>query len=182
MYAIDALKAEHELIRRVLTVLEAEADRIAAGAEPRLDVLANAVTFFEGFIDACHHEKEERYLFPALSSKSDAVQYGPVSVMLAEHEEGRGYIGTLERAMEGMQSRDIGAFPAAVAALQCFCLLLRAHIEKEEEVLFQFAGRLLSPAEANQLAADFESVEAKGGAGAHERFHSLVDLLESTPV
>src|SRR3972149_4089442 len=77
MRAIDDLKTEHELIGRVLTILEAEVESIDRGKAPRPDMLSDALTFIPGFAARCHQGKEERPLFPALSEKSDAPRFGP---------------------------------------------------------------------------------------------------------
>jgi len=42
MRAIDDLKTEHELIGRVLTILEAEVESIDRGKAPRPDMLSDA--------------------------------------------------------------------------------------------------------------------------------------------
>jgi hemerythrin-like domain-containing protein len=182
MRVIDDLKAEHGLIRRVLVVMETEAERMNRGDEPRYDVLTGVLSFAREFADGCHHRKEEDYLFPALADKSEALQYGPVRVMLAEHDEGRRHLRDLDSGIEGLRSGDEVESTATVAALRHFSLLLRGHIEKEEGILFQIAAQILSPEDDYRLGEGFDSVEAEKGAGAHERFHALVDLLESTPV
>ena len=62
--------------------------------------------------------------------------------------------------------------------------LLRGHIEKENNVLFMMAERVLSPREQEQLAEDFEKLEVKKmGVGTHERLHAMMDkmLVEFLP-
>ena len=179
MRAIDDLKTEHELIGRVLTILEAEVESIDRGKAPRPDMLSDALTFIRGFADRCHHGKEERHLSPALSEKSDALRFGPVSVMLTEHDEGRGYMADLEAAIAGIRGGKPEATQAARGALQSYCRMLRSHIDKEENVLFRIADEVLSADEASGVAAGFDAVEEEMGADAHARFHDLVDKMES---
>ena len=179
MRAIDDLKTEHELIGRVLTILEAEVKNIEGGAAPRPEMLSDALAFIRGFADRCHHGKEERHLFPALAEKSDALRLGPVSVMLLEHDEGRGYAANLEAAIAGIRGGKPEATQAARGALQRYCRMLRNHIDKEENVLFPIAAEVLSTEEASGVAIGFDAVEDEMGAAAHERFHALVEKMET---
>ena len=66
MSATDVLKDEHRGIERMLAIVEAASSRLAAGGDVPADLYLNAVDFFRGFTDGCHHAKEEAKLFPAL--------------------------------------------------------------------------------------------------------------------
>ena len=55
---------------------------------------------------------------------------------------------------------------------------MRAHIGKENNILFQIAEQLLTPDEQTTLAEQFEKIEVeKMGAGTHERLHAKMDKL-----
>jgi hemerythrin-like domain-containing protein len=57
-------KAEHDLIKRGLTLLEQAVGRIDAG-QPVLESLPQwAPRFFQQLADKCHHAKEEDVFFP----------------------------------------------------------------------------------------------------------------------
>jgi hemerythrin-like domain-containing protein len=59
-----------------------------------------------------------------------------------------------------------------------YVALLRAHIDKENNVLFAMAERVLTPAEQADLAEGFEKLEVeKMGEGTHERLHAMMDTL-----
>ena len=59
-------------------------------------------------------------------------------------------------------------------------MLLRQHIDKENNVLFIMAERLLSSSDQQQLAVAFDEIETKKlGAGTHERLHRLKDSLSA---
>ena len=65
----------------------------------------------------------------------------------------------------------------ADAALS-YAELLRAHIAKENDVLFVMADRLLSGPEQASLLDAFEQIEInKLGAGTHERLHAMMKKL-----
>jgi hemerythrin-like domain-containing protein len=63
-------------------------------------------------------------------------------------------------------------------AARDYVALLGAHINKEINVLFVMAERVLTSEEQDQLARDFEKIEdEKMGAGTHERLHAMMDKL-----
>jgi hemerythrin-like domain-containing protein len=58
---------------------------------------------------------------------------------------------------------------------------LRAHIDKEDNVLYPMADRLFTPEDQRALTKAFEKVEAEEiGEGVHEKYHQLAhDLVKS---
>jgi len=168
--AIDDLRHEHEAILFALKILAAINRRLTDGQAVDLADLRDFIGFLREFADKCHHGKEEGLLFPALIEAGVANEGGPVGVMLAEHVEGRKWIAAMEAALQPV-------FHAAefVAAAQGYTQLLSAHIEKENQVLFPLAERLLPEARLQALFEAFEAHEAQViGAGRHEQLHGLL--------
>ncbi|MCX7887840.1 MAG: hemerythrin domain-containing protein, partial [Verrucomicrobiae bacterium] len=100
MKPTEILMAEHRVIEQVLNVLEAMAERAANGDLNRQEA-RDAVAFFRGFADRCHHGKEEAQLFPAMEAKGIPREGGPIGVMLCEHEQGRAAVrGMAEAVLE----------------------------------------------------------------------------------
>ena len=178
MQAVDVLKSEHDLILIVLDALEIMAGKAESGASLDPEDARLAVAFFRGFTDACHHGKEEGYLFPALAPHGLPADRGPVAVMLSEHEQGRADVKALDASITALEASDPGADKRFAEAARTYVELLRAHIAKENEVLFPMAERLLSTEEAGALMAAFVKVEEEEmGEGVHEQFAGIVDTL-----
>jgi hemerythrin-like domain-containing protein len=99
--------------------------------------------------------------------------------MLSEHEAGRAYI----RGIADGASK-LGTDPAAADRIaqnaQGYIDLLRAHIGKENNVLFPMADRALTSEDQVYLTKEFERFEAEEtGAGVHEGMLTLLrDLKE----
>jgi hemerythrin-like domain-containing protein len=126
--------------------------------------------FLRNFADRCHHGKEEGHLFPLPEARGFSRQGGPTAVMLHEHEEGRGLIGALARAVEVGEPREF------VRQARAYVALLREHIRKEDQCLFPMTAGVLSAAAAESLAQRFEHVEHSDmGDGAHERLLRLAN-------
>jgi hemerythrin-like domain-containing protein len=148
----NVLREEHRVILRALALLES-----AAGVDPSA---ATSVEWWErvlgwlrAFADRNHHDKEERYLFPALVEAGVPSEGGPVGVMLAEHVEGRALI-------QAMRTADAAA---RAEAARRYVRLLRDHIDKENDVLFPLADAVLGEHAQQALARAFAAVEAEQG-------------------
>lgn len=170
MDAISILKHEHEAILFGLGILDRAAARASTGdAAARAD-LPELVRFLSGFADRCHHGKEEGILFPALEAAGMPREGGPIGVMLEEHRLGRSFIRDMGGALG---SGDYAAFARAVAA---YSALLRAHIEKEDGVLFPAGAEALGRSRLEAMGGDFDRFEETVmGPGEHERLHSMLE-------
>ena len=171
--AIDDLKHEHDAILSALQILEGMGTQVASGKNVDKKDLHNFIGFLREFADRCHHGKEEGILFPALIKAGMPEKGGPVGVMLSEHDQGRNLIRDMEDAISPKLN-----FAKFAKAAKEYTNLLRAHIQKENNVLFVMAERVLSDDEQAELARGFEKVEIeKMGAGTHERLHAVMDKL-----
>ncbi len=176
MKATDRLREEHEGVLAMLDSVEAIARAAEGGTSPDGAELDSILDFLRTFVDRCHHAKEEEFLFPALKA-GGPMGAGPVAQMLAEHAEGRRFVAEMGEARAVLGEGPGAALRFAKAALS-YCELLRAHIRKENEVLFPMADRIIDPARAELLYADFERIEEERiGAGRHEAFHVLIGEL-----
>lgn len=173
MQATAILKEEHAVIERVLTMLESVAAAALRGEGVPADFARWSIGFLRQFADVCHHHKEEEALFPLLVSRGLPKEGGPVGVMLSEHELGRRLISEMETALDESPRND-ARFANAAAQ---YASLLRQHIWKENNVLFQMAERLLSPDDDAQLVEAYQSAETNSPAP-HSRLIAEVTAWE----
>ena len=150
---------EHTVILRALDLLEAGVSRLEAGTAPPEAWWQNLVAWLRGFADETHHGKEERLLFPAMSRAGGLPCGGdPIAVMLHEHVEGRMLVTAIAN----------GAADAArrARAGHAFAGLLRAHIDKENLILFPMADAALDPPARAALLEAFAAAGTDSGADA----------------
>ncbi len=168
---MEMLRHEHEVILRALALLERLGQRLEAREPVDRKALGWLRDFFGTFADKCHHGKEEQHLFPAMERHGVPRDGGPLGVMLQEHEEGR----ALVRAMAQDDDHQVAE------AIRGYTTLLRAHIDKENDVLFPLAEELLPGAEQKDLLGAFEAVEALvAGRGVHERLLAELARFEAS--
>jgi hemerythrin-like domain-containing protein len=178
MRATEVLMSEHRVIEQVLHCLEKMAGQFSAAKRIEEKPARDAIHFFRTFADRCHHGKEEGLLFPLLESKGFPREGGPTGVMLHEHDQGRALVRGMEEAVEAFKGGDGEAPQRFVDSARGYIDLLRAHIQKEDQILFQMADQAMSPAEQESLMASFDKVEDEEmGEGTHEAAHRIADEL-----
>jgi hemerythrin-like domain-containing protein len=156
MTPTDLLREEHRVILGALDVLERAVDRAAAGRAVADAWWTGAVAWLRTFADRNHHAKEETALFPAMVKAGVPSEGGPIAVMLEEHVEGRRLVTAM----------DTGAGAARLAACRAYVVLLRAHIEKENGIVFPLADAVLDEQAVQGLRREFDAIEAEQGAAA----------------
>ena len=178
MDAIETLMNDHRLIERAIGALVSFADEVRRKTTDDKTELARFVTFIREFADACHHGKEEDILFAAMVEAGFPRQAGPIAVMLMEHDHGRAHVRVLAElaAQEAAWSTEDRQRLAEHA--NGYADLLRAHIHKEDAILYPMAEQRLPPEVQRRVSADCEAYEArKTGSGEHERLHRLAEEL-----
>lgn len=152
------LRADHELILRALTVLERLGQGLERGEGVDRGALEWLSDFFTTFVDRCHHGKEEQHLFPALERHGLPRDGGPIGLL---------------RAMRQQDDRK------TAEAIRQYARLLRAHIDKENGILFPLAEHIIPGQEHQQLIRAFEALEeALIGRDIHERLVTELARLE----
>ncbi|HQH27352.1 MAG TPA: hemerythrin domain-containing protein [Oligoflexia bacterium] len=178
MRATDILKEEHQVILRVLHCLAAAAKDAERTKKLDTDSIRKSLEFFRGFADACHHGKEEAQLFPVLGINNVSCTPATRHILLAEHEEGRGYVRAMAENLEKYEMGDTTALPRITTLATRYIEHLTQHIHKEDECLFPMADSRLSAAEQEDLLKAFEKVEREEmGAGTHERYLAIANDL-----
>jgi hemerythrin-like domain-containing protein len=169
---------EHRRIEQVLGSLESYVVGIEQGLAPARATLADYAAFFRGFADALHHGKEEDLLFQRMLERGMPRQTGPLAVMYHEHTLGRARVKTLRELGAGSGALAPVEVELAVESSTAFVELLRAHILKEDGILYPMAERLLTGPELDRLETEFESFEKTMRAdGSLDRFAALADAL-----
>lgn len=181
MKSTDVLKEEHGGVKIMLGILGKVCDRLGSGQAVPAGDLDRLLEFLKVFVDRCHHAKEEDFLFPALERAGIQREGGPIGVMLSEHVQGREFIRGMSDAAEGCRNGDRDAVERFTFNARGYTELLLAHIEKEDEILYPLADRLLNDAADEKMVEEFERVEEERvGHGKHEEFHRLMEELQKS--
>lgn len=171
MTPTEQLKNEHQAVLSALEILEKICQKLEAREKVEPKHQEEILEFIKIFVDKCHHGKEEDLLFPAMEKAGIPKEQGPIGMMLIEHDMGRKFVG-------GM-SENISNPEKFIENARGYIGLLRQHIEKENNILYQMADTHLSKDEDNVLLKEFDKLELERiGQGKHEEFHKMLERLE----
>ncbi|NOY14109.1 MAG: cation-binding protein, partial [Deltaproteobacteria bacterium] len=137
----------------------------------------DAVDFIRNYADRFHHAKEEDVLFVALVDNGMPAKQSPIEAMLIEHDQGRAFVRALESAAEKALAGEPGQIPLIAANAKGYAELLRGHIDKEDNILYPLAERIL-PAEVRPgMLQKYQQAAAKTP-GLEEKYCCLVEKYE----
>ncbi len=144
---------EHRLIEQVLDALVLCTEALKTGSLVRRSDVGEFVRFFQRFADAGHHGKEEDILFKVMISHGFPAGGGPIPVMLAEHEAGRSLVRALDDVAASTGEWAEGEKAMLLGVAQDLRSHLRAHIVKEDNILYPMAANHLPASALEELAS-----------------------------
>lgn len=172
------LTDEHRVIEVVLDCLEKITQEAKIAGKLNEDDALQAIDVICNFADKCHHGKEENHLFTTLVEKGMPKEGGPVGQMLIEHEQGRALVEGMSDSVSEAASGNKDALLKFIQNAHEYIQLLRAHIQKEDGVLFPMADKALSEDEQKQLINAFKVVESEiMGTGTHKKYIDIIVSL-----
>jgi hemerythrin-like domain-containing protein len=179
MRPTEDLIAEHNAVLVALQVLEQVEEALGAKKEQAPEHLGQLLDFFKGFVDRCHHGKEEDVLFPELERRGVRREGGPIGVMLMEHDIGRGHVRAMVDGLNRLRRGEADAVTALRERGLAYRELLQAHIHKENAVLFPMADQLIPEDIGKSMVEKFEEIERdRVGEGKHEAYHAMLQELK----
>lgn len=103
---------------------------------------------------------------------------GPLGVMFYEHDQGRSFVQGLRSGVEDYRDGKDKAIAEISKYAQNYGQLLTAHIDKENNVLYVMAERVLSSDKMAEMAEAFAVIEeTEIGPNKHAEFHRTLHAL-----
>ena len=168
------LTHEHKAIQVALNILEIMYEKLEKESEADYIEINDLLEFLKEFADKCHHGKEEGFLFPALEKTGVRNHGGPIGAMLSEHTLGRDLIKQMQ---DNLLKNEVDS-QGFVEAAKSYVRLLRAHIQKENTILFPLIEVKMSASEQAELLRSFENHEEEViGEGRHEELNSMLETF-----
>jgi len=147
MKCTDILIQDHKIILRALDVLDKMAARTEKGEPVEPVHVENLLRFLRTFADDHHQVKEESALFPELLQTSLAND-ARLRQMRFEHDQERSLVEGLEDSLRTKKGWDFVHFAKWLASL------IRTHIHKEDNILFDLAERSFSTEQDEHVTAE----------------------------
>jgi hemerythrin-like domain-containing protein len=144
MKSTTLLIQEHKMILRVLDVLDAIGVAISNAQKIDENDVDRLLDFLRWFGDSHHQAKEETILFPALKA-ADAAQARHLEHLMLEHDQERARIEDLEKDLR------LGQLSELVSKSTHLSSILRNHIYKEDDILFETVNSILDTKEDDDV-------------------------------
>ena len=168
---------EHRLILRMISLVEKNTERMLQGRFRDWQFFLDAVDFIRNYADRFHHAKEEDVLFVALVNNGMPEKNSPIEAMHMEHDQGRALVRAMEDAAQRALLGESGRIPALAESARSYAELLRGHIDKEDNILYPLAERVLSEAVRPALLEAYARSE-ESNPGLTERYRRMVEEYE----
>ena len=180
MNVIELMIDEHTQITRMLKVMRSACYGILNGENINYEDFAKMIDFVRHYADAHHHGKEEKFLFKTMEEHLGDVGKKLIrNGMLVEHDLGRLYISGLEEALEAVKSGSEEKKLDVIANAVAYTQLLERHIAKENDVVYTFAQRQLTPELMEMVERQSEVFEKSAAQkGVQDYYLKMVQQLE----
>ena len=174
-----ALINEHQLILRMIALLERNALLTAEGGYTNWQFYLDGIDFIRNYADRFHHAKEEDVLFDALVKNGMPRDNSPVAAMLMEHDQGRAFVKAMETAVLGLLAGQTGKEQAISENALAYAALLREHIAKEDDSLYPLAERVIPDAMRDDIVARYNAAELNTAADFTTRYQAVISRYEN---
>ena len=168
---------EHKLILRMISLVEHNTALLEAGKFRNWQFYLDAVDFIRNYADHFHHAKEEDVLFSELVKNGMPEKQSPIEAMHMEHDQGRAHVRAMEEAAQKALDGETGQATIIAEHAKGYAELLRGHIEKENDILYPLAERILPDDVRSGILTAYE-VAGSRTPGLEEKYQNLVEEYE----
>lgn len=165
MNSVTIMMEEHQNILRMLKVVRKACYRVMTKNEIDYDDFAAMIDFIRTYADQHHHGKEEKLMFKKMQEHMGKIGENLITHgMLVEHDLGRLHMQELEGALLRVKAGDDESRLDIIANAISYTHLLERHIKKEDDLVYPFGEKQLSPeilAQINEQTQAFEDEAAK---------------------
>ena len=189
----DNLMQEHLIVRRIGNIAQRCSDRLYANEDISIEDIQIISVVTEEFIDAFHHEKEEKAYFPVTRNKDGFSE--DIRKFLIEHEFGRRIANMLRRELDALIERDGSDIKGAgiglkwntrnkepvARFLKSYAIFVSDHTSKEDIFFNSIQEKnSISEEEDRDLLRHYEACKGQmGGQARIEEMMRLIEYLES---
>lgn len=161
MKVTEILKNEHEVILNKIDHAVAEFETSEWKSTSYWD---GFLLFLKNYADDYHHAKEEKIYFEWMKEKNPGMEHGPLHCMLIEHDESRRVVQNAEELLSKLKDGSSDNWDQFKTYICEYAQVLRSHIDKENNVLYNMADGLDQDGEGDmKMSPLFQKVEDRLG-------------------
>lgn len=177
----ETLQEEHQLCYPVLEAGERVIESAQAGGHLDSGTIDRLIDFFYTFTRQCHEPKEAQLLFSRLAQRGMSTEDGLLAEMMQDHRDLGDRIESLVRHVSERETDLPEATAAELSEMKTYVGLMRAHMTREDEVLFPMIDLVLTYRDLEDLGGAFVALESEEIAeGVHQKYVELAHRLAIT--
>ena len=175
MLPVEHLISEHRLIKKMVRLLQTEAERIVATGKVDQEFIEGAVDFFRTYADKYHHGKEEGVLFKELSKRSlSDVDHKMILELTNEHALARRTVNSLEGLKEKYVAGMTKTWGDILELLNTLVRLYPQHIQKEDTQFFFPSMKYFTQKEQEDMLDTFMEFDKNF---TNKRYEKTIEVL-----
>ncbi|VVB74470.1 Hemerythrin HHE cation binding domain protein [Candidatus Tiddalikarchaeum anstoanum] len=180
MKVYEPLMVEHQLITRLLNVVETESMRIKQINRVNVKFVDLVTDFFVTYLDLAHHGKEENILFKWLITKNISKEHlRMMNELLEEHRIGRKIIVELINSSDNYSKGSSNEWGSISALFDDFVDLYRKHIKKEDDDYYIECSNYFTQEEQDKIIREFWILDIRL---VHDKYKNILDMMEGKEV
>ncbi|MEJ2609438.1 MAG: hemerythrin domain-containing protein [Candidatus Thiodiazotropha sp.] len=177
---LEKLHRDHLNLSRLLDLMDAELDALAAGHEHDFDLKIEMIDYIEHYAEQVHHPTEDeinRVAFRKKSMKPHATLYERIS---REHRDLLGLASRFKNILEGAMQGEVLRRTKVETQGREFVALQRQHIDFEEQEIFPLIEKALTKKDWEKLEDEVSPEDDPVFQHQdYNRFRSLIDYLKA---
>jgi len=178
MKPTEDLMIEHNSINLMLNIMSKISKSIKTQNVFYTIDVEKIVDFLFVYIDQCHRLKEEKFFYPAFTSSNLPVDYDPAE-LINEHILGNIYLKEIISCVENCKMGSTFSCDKIADCMINYVKLIQNHMQKEENVYFAIAEKVLSKEMQNEISEQFKKIDEEFfGHGVHKRFDEYFNDLK----
>ena len=168
------LRKERVNFKKLLDLLDTQLDFLHGGEEPDYQLMTNILYYMTQYSDLIHHPRVKA-IFTLLAARDSSVVEDVAELTKQHHvigESGACFYERLENTING--ECEIKKLQEIEMPGRLYSSTLRAHMDKEEQVLFILAEQLLNDDDWKKIRAETQSKpDPIFGEAIEDRFHMV---------
>jgi len=179
MTPTENLIKEHEEINELLDIMSKIALKIKSKDVFYPTDVEEIIDYLIIIIDKSHHGKEDEVFYPELISSGIPKETAPLSIINYEHTLAHRYLKDISSCVVNCKIGNDFSGELLADSLTNYVVVIKNHIQREEEIIFPIANEVLSSEKQNEISQRFEDIEQKNiSLSFFDRFNKLLKKLK----
>jgi len=178
MNPVFDIKSEHDAMTIILSAMKRRAVDMRYNRQVDLFRIAQIIDFLRVYNDSCHHQKEEKILFPALLEYGIPTTSNIIHHLVNEHHISHNNLNNMEDKMHDYLAGRTQSLDALSTIMIQYITLEENHIKTENEILLPLVEKYFDKQKLMSVTMNFKNIQSQYvGHLKHLEFYILLTKL-----